>query len=55
MEIRVIIKFKTGEIRDYLHVISVKLSDAEIELVDYLGARDCFQLADIETSRICPK
>lgn len=55
MEIRVIIKFKTGEIKDYLNVISVKVSDTEIELADFLGARDCFQLADIETSRICPK
>lgn len=51
-EIRVFVRFKSGELHEYYNIVCVKAEENKITLTDFLGGVGVLQMEDIKNYRI---
>lgn len=51
-EIRVFVRFKSGELREYYNIVCVKAEENKITLTDFLGGVGILQMEDVKDYKI---
>ena len=51
-EIRVFVRFKSGELREYYNIVCVKAEENKITLTDFLGGVGILQMKDVKDYKI---